>query len=168
MERPKYLQSASTPAVSPAASGLRGLWWRLASGVAVAGIVAYQKYLSPRKGFSCPRRMLHGGASCSEFVRLAIAQHGLPGAVPLARLRFGECHAAGRAIRAERGRSGQDGEEQDDKKKGRRRGGGGLLPECDWACCALEGLSDVLDCGLLDAIDCGSIDCGSIDCIPWN
>ena len=119
--------------------------------LALAAIIAYQKHLSPRKGFACAHRVWHGGASCSEFVRRAIEQHGLREAVPLARARFGACKAAAQEMRLARAQSGGG---QDDKKKRRGDRSSGLN-WCDLPC----GAADVL-------FDCGPCDSGIVDCTP--
>lgn len=60
----------------------------------LAAILAYQRHLSPRKGFCCAHRVLHGGLSCSESVRQAIATDGLWRALPVVRARLRACRAA--------------------------------------------------------------------------
>ncbi len=37
--------------------------------IAVALISGYQEYISPRKGFSCAYRILHGDESCSHYIK---------------------------------------------------------------------------------------------------
>jgi putative component of membrane protein insertase Oxa1/YidC/SpoIIIJ protein YidD len=70
--------------------------------LAIGAIGLYRRYLSPRKGFSCARCVLHGGLSCSGFTQMAIGEHGLLGAVPHIRQRFAECREAARELRARR------------------------------------------------------------------
>lgn len=60
-------------------------------GAALKTIVFYQRYLSPLKGFHCAHRRLHGGLSCSEYVRQTIAAQGLRRSFPLCRERFEAC-----------------------------------------------------------------------------
>jgi putative component of membrane protein insertase Oxa1/YidC/SpoIIIJ protein YidD len=92
-------------------SGSRRAQWRgtqaLANTVSVAAchatalcIGAYQKYISPHKGFSCPYRPLYGETSCSEYIKRAILEHGIRKALSLARCRFTECKSAGQILRA--------------------------------------------------------------------
>lgn len=135
-----------------------GFFWRLAARFAIASIAAYQKHLSPRKGFHCAHRALHGGASCSEFVRRAIARHGLREARWLARARFGECRLAARRMRALRmhlaasaaSAVSRDGDE------GSRRDGSEWCTVCDLAQCGLSGLDcTALDCSGLECLACG-------------
>jgi putative component of membrane protein insertase Oxa1/YidC/SpoIIIJ protein YidD len=54
----------------------------------------YQRHLSPRKGFSCPHRLLHGGLSCSEYGRQMVLSHGVQSAYRLIRQRLDECRSA--------------------------------------------------------------------------
>ena len=54
-------------------------------------ISAYQRYLSPHKGYSCAHRLLHGGESCSCHVKNALTETDLLTAIrpiqnPLCRL----------------------------------------------------------------------------------
>lgn len=60
----------------------------------IALIEAYQRRLSPLKGFACAHRVLHGGVSCSQAVKLAIAQGGLAEGCRAAKTRARDCRAA--------------------------------------------------------------------------
>ena len=60
----------------------------------VGGIEAYQRILSPVKGFCCAHRFVHGGVSCSEYVRRAVLRFGPVKAFALANRRFGRCREA--------------------------------------------------------------------------
>lgn len=53
-------------------------------------IRAYQRHLSPRKGFSCAYRVHTGCASCSQVGYRAIQRYGLPGLAVL-RQRLTRC-----------------------------------------------------------------------------
>lgn len=63
-------------------------------------IEGYQKYISPRKGFSCAYRILHVRESCSQYAKRQIIEQGLINAMPLIRQRFQACNSANRVIRA--------------------------------------------------------------------
>lgn len=41
--------------------------------IAIACIGGYQRYLSPHKGFVCAHRRLHGGDSCSQYVKTVLS-----------------------------------------------------------------------------------------------
>ena len=74
--------------------------WPLLSGAALAVIAAYQRWLSPRKGFACAHRVRHGGTGCSGYAKQAIRARGLR-AWPDIRARFAACRAAAMAIATE-------------------------------------------------------------------
>ena len=69
--------------------------------VAALLIRLYQKYISPRKGFRCAHRVLHGGPSCSEFARLYVQQHSVWAMFPALRARFRECRMAKETLAAD-------------------------------------------------------------------
>ncbi|MEY3066812.1 MAG: hypothetical protein RLZZ532_3604 [Cyanobacteriota bacterium] len=58
---------------------------------AIAAITGYQKYISPRKGFSCAYRVLHKTDSCSQYIKKLITKYGIIDAIPLANQRFKSC-----------------------------------------------------------------------------
>ena len=70
--------------------------------IAIAVISAYQKYLSPRKGYRCAHRVLYDGDPCSEYVKKAIANQSLAEAVQSSRRRFRACAEANRILKSER------------------------------------------------------------------
>jgi len=61
---------------------------------ALAGITFYQRYVSPKKGFVCAHRTLHGGASCSTFAAEVIREHGVIAGIGGLRKRFEMCRQA--------------------------------------------------------------------------
>ncbi|MGA0539995.1 membrane protein insertion efficiency factor YidD [Neotabrizicola sp. VNH66] len=61
---------------------------------ALLAIGAYQRHLSPRKGYACAYRVAHGGTGCSGFAKAAIAEAGLWRAIPAIRARFAACRDA--------------------------------------------------------------------------
>lgn len=61
---------------------------------AIATISGYQRHISPRKGYSCAHRLVHGGDSCSQYVKKMLADKSLFEATLLARTRFKECNIA--------------------------------------------------------------------------
>jgi len=63
-------------------------------------ITLYQKKISPHKGFSCAHRVLHGGESCSQYIKRTILEQGWGRAIPLIRSRFQACKAANQSLRA--------------------------------------------------------------------
>lgn len=53
----------------------------LAKTMAIESITAYQKYISPSKGFCCSHRLLPGGDSCSNYVKRMLSEQKLHEAV---------------------------------------------------------------------------------------
>jgi putative component of membrane protein insertase Oxa1/YidC/SpoIIIJ protein YidD len=74
--------------------------------VAIATIAAYQCHLSPRKGYSCAHRIVHGGHSCSESIKNILTDKSLFEATLLARQRFRECNIASMSINNRVAKSG--------------------------------------------------------------
>ncbi|MEE3718238.1 membrane protein insertion efficiency factor YidD [Tumidithrix elongata RA019] len=70
--------------------------------IAVTSIAGYQRYISPHKGFSCAHRILHGGESCSQFVKRVIIEEGVMTAVKASRQRFQACKEANQILKARR------------------------------------------------------------------
>ena len=66
--------------------------------VAAMAIEAYQRHLSPRKGFRCAHRALHHGPSCSEFGRRVSLRRGIFGMLPLLWRRLRACGDAARHL----------------------------------------------------------------------
>ena len=135
-----------------------------ARSLALALIRLYQRHLSPRKGFACAHRRLHGGASCSHLGLRVIRRHGVWRGLALLDERLRRCGVAGRRLRAAAGavRVGPPA----------LQGQGGF---CDVDCGACEAFGpegcDVVSCGdkgcralsfLGDAASCGG------DCCDWR
>lgn len=141
---------------------------------ALSLIWVYQRYISPRKGFSCAHRVLHGGPGCSGYAKHAIQDHGLFAAVPLVRQRFRDCKTAYETIQERKA------EEHKRKRKEKRRK---KDDEDDTSCCDLPELGcEGAECcaskpracvhlgrsrggGKSDCADC---DCGPVDCMPCD
>jgi putative component of membrane protein insertase Oxa1/YidC/SpoIIIJ protein YidD len=68
--------------------------------LALLTIRAYQRHVSPRKGFSCAYRFHTGCASCSNLGFRAIRRFGLWKGVPLLQLRLQRCGVAHRRFGA--------------------------------------------------------------------
>ncbi len=62
-----------------------------AAALALAAIAAYQRWLSPHKGFACAWRVHEGGASCSVLGARAIRRYGLWRGGGVLRLRLALC-----------------------------------------------------------------------------
>ncbi len=61
-------------------------------------ITLYQRYLSPYKGYCCAYRVYTGEDSCSQYAKIAIAEHGLFSAFPLIKEQFDRCSFAAEEI----------------------------------------------------------------------
>ena len=144
--------------------------------LAVVLIGGYQTYLSPRKGWKCAHRVLHGGESCSQWIKTTIGAQGCRAAFPLARTRFAQCKIAAQILRADA--HGSQPETNLPKtttrrdRKGRPRRGTNKSDWCD--CCLPHDLpcppsgcwrfgDAACDCGPGDA---GCVDCSSCACFP--
>jgi putative component of membrane protein insertase Oxa1/YidC/SpoIIIJ protein YidD len=73
---------------------------------AVNSIALYQKNLSPKKGFSCPHRLLYQGASCSDYTKELFMSKRLIDVVPMSINRFRDCALASRTLNSQRSQGG--------------------------------------------------------------
>jgi putative component of membrane protein insertase Oxa1/YidC/SpoIIIJ protein YidD len=65
-----------------------------------AAIRAYQRHLSPRKGWGCAHRVAHGGDSCSAAVREIVRSRGVVRGVRPTVARFAACSTAASLLMA--------------------------------------------------------------------
>src|SRR5688500_3499848 len=68
------------------------------SSLAAWAIEAYQRFISPYKGFRCAHRAVHGRDSCSQFAKRVAIKRGLFALFPLLRRRFTECGVAAQVL----------------------------------------------------------------------
>ncbi|MBW4583422.1 MAG: membrane protein insertion efficiency factor YidD [Tildeniella nuda ZEHNDER 1965/U140] len=73
---------------------------------AIASLNAYQKHLSPRKGFSCPHRLLYGNESCSDYTKQVLINQDLRAALKLVPSRFQACKVAAQTLQRQQASSG--------------------------------------------------------------
>ncbi len=132
---------------------------QLLRAIAIASINGYQKYLSPHKGFSCAHRVLHGGESCSQYVKSAVAKGGLSAAIALSQQRFAACKQAHQILRSQMGATAQ-------RKKKPKPAPSYPVSDCGntelapgFGC---DGCMDTLEC--VNLFNCGEISCS--DCSP--
>jgi putative component of membrane protein insertase Oxa1/YidC/SpoIIIJ protein YidD len=78
------------------------------SRLALVAIDGYQRYLSPRKGYSCAHRIAYGGPGCSGFAKGTITEMGLWREWPLIKARFAACRNAAAELRAKRKKEKKD------------------------------------------------------------
>lgn len=77
-----------------------------ATQVAIASLDVYRTHISPRKGFSCPHRLLHGGESCSDYVKRILTSQNFSTAIQLAPQRFQACKTAAQTLQKRKSDSG--------------------------------------------------------------
>jgi putative component of membrane protein insertase Oxa1/YidC/SpoIIIJ protein YidD len=65
---------------------------------AIHSIQLYQRHLSPRKGYSCPHRMLYSEDSCSDHVKNLFIRQDLTSAVQMSVQRFRSCALAAQKL----------------------------------------------------------------------
>lgn len=65
-------------------------------------IIAYQRWLSPFKGFSCAHRIMHGGTSCSGYALQILESESPLRLLQLMHQRFRDCANADASLRAQR------------------------------------------------------------------
>ena len=69
-----------------------------AAAVVDRAIGAYQRRVSPRKGWGCAHRVAHGGAACSGAVRTLVRSRGVARSVVPTVVRFVACYQAARLL----------------------------------------------------------------------
>ncbi|MDP5017004.1 membrane protein insertion efficiency factor YidD [Anabaena sp. UHCC 0187] len=150
--------------------------------ISITAITGYQRYISPHKGFRCAHRVLHGGESCSGYVKRQITEHGLKAALIKSQQRFIACKHANQILHAqietpELPEENAEIEAQNPKKAPIKTSQNSSFfntnqIDCvDLGCNCAELLNIVPDCSLADcslpdfaAVDCSSLDCGAADC----
>ncbi|MBD2495130.1 membrane protein insertion efficiency factor YidD [Nostoc sp. FACHB-280] len=70
----------------------------LAKTMAIHSITAYQRYISPVKGFACPHRQLHSGESCSTYIKRMLSEQSLIQVVKSSQKRFQDCALASKTL----------------------------------------------------------------------
>lgn len=73
---------------------------------AIAALNLYQQHLSPRKGFSCPHRLLYGNDSCAAYMKQMLIKQDLRTALRLAPQRFQACNIAAQTLQRQQVSSG--------------------------------------------------------------
>lgn len=78
----------------PQCGGFWGWWEKSLVLLGVLAIAAYQRLISPLKGFRCAHRALYGGDSCSEHGKQILITYGVSSFIPLMKERFCACNDA--------------------------------------------------------------------------
>jgi putative component of membrane protein insertase Oxa1/YidC/SpoIIIJ protein YidD len=136
----------------------------------MTAITGYQKHISPHKGFVCAHRMLHGGESCSAYIKRVIAQEGLRVAFIKSRQRFQACKQANLIWRAQsHNLESTESEDEADIQQPRKENGKDDMSCVAWGDLASncpDLIAGIADCGTTDCsvLDCSSLDCSGTDC----
>ncbi|HEY9631140.1 MAG TPA: membrane protein insertion efficiency factor YidD [Coleofasciculaceae cyanobacterium] len=77
-----------------------------ATQAAIASLNVYRQHISPRKGFSCPHRLLYGDGSCSDYVKHILTEQNLSAAIQLAPQRFKACKVAAQTLQLQQAQGG--------------------------------------------------------------
>jgi putative component of membrane protein insertase Oxa1/YidC/SpoIIIJ protein YidD len=125
--------------------------------VGAALIRAYQRYLSPRKGYRCAYGVLHGTGTCSSIGLDIMEQHGFWAFSRKMPLQFEACRAAAASLE----------EETEEQKKNRRKRlrdeskkrDCSRYNDCDLAC----DLDDIWLCDGIGDLGCSGCEIASCD-----
>ncbi len=154
--------------------------------IAVALISGYQQYISPRKGFSCAYRILHGDESCSHYIKRMFIEQDFSRAIAAAGQRFKACKEANQILKLQavsNSENEEDLKEQENlvkdkppklklkdsyKKKSNCRNTIENIDCCTYEILECDGCVPELECdGCIPELECGncgldfSPDCGS-------
>jgi putative component of membrane protein insertase Oxa1/YidC/SpoIIIJ protein YidD len=143
----------------------------IASGMGVVLIEAYQRWLSPRKGFRCAYGVLHGAGTCSSVGKRIMRERGMFAFFRLMPEQFAACRTAAATLHNEtpEERRRRREEERKHRREGLREW---VRRKREHPC---DNCNDWDDCDLIDVGDCmpdmGCSDCsmdfdgcGSCDC----
>ncbi|MEI6442247.1 MAG: membrane protein insertion efficiency factor YidD [Nostocales cyanobacterium ELA583] len=143
--------------------------------ISVTAITGYQRYISPHKGFKCAYHVLHGGESCSQYVKREIAEHGLKIAFFKTTQRFQACKQANQILHSqiENPELPEENTETETPNvktapiKTSQNSSFFNTSDCaDLSCNCAELLNIVPDCSIADchSLDCSALDCSALDC----
>lgn len=96
---------------------------RISASMGVAMIEAYQRWLSPRKGFRCAYGALHGdgAGTCSSIGKRIMREQGVLKFLRLMPLQFAACKAAAASLSAETDAERRRREQEKEWKRDERR-----------------------------------------------
>ena len=124
----------------------------VASSMGVALIEAYQRWLSPRKGFRCAYGVMHGDGTCSSVGKRIMRERGVFAFFRLMPKQFAACRTAAAALNNET-------EEERKRRHAQKRGWLQRKSSSDGDDCDLDCIPDI-DCS---GSDCDVDFCGSSD-----
>lgn len=145
--------------------------------IAITLIGGYQKHLSPHKGFSCAYRLLHGGESCSQYIKRRIAQDGLVATLKASRQRFQACRKANEILRSRHCHysNTENNLDQEENKRRQLKRKQTASESTDYSSCSHSNRSlievanctvDCANCG--SGLDCSGLDCAGLDLQGWD
>ncbi|MTJ49082.1 membrane protein insertion efficiency factor YidD [Dolichospermum sp. UHCC 0259] len=149
--------------------------------IGVTAITGYQRYISPYKGFRCAHRVLHGGESCSGYVKRQIAEYGLTDAFVKSKKRFQACTEANRILRSQIDNPELPEENEEAATPNTKTAtiktprnssflnndGTNCLDCADLSCNCVELTNIAPDCSSIahcNSLDCSALDCSALDC----
>lgn len=109
-----------------------------------AAIRAYQRFVSPYKGFRCAYGVLHGDGTCSSRILRAVRERPSREWLPAVRAQFAQCSAAYAVLRVKR-REPLTPEEKARRKEARKKQSDGS--DCNLAGCDIGSCPADFDCG---------------------
>ncbi|MEO1573550.1 MAG: membrane protein insertion efficiency factor YidD [Pseudomonadota bacterium] len=123
----------------------------------LALISAYQRHLSPLKGFRCASGVLHGNGTCSSIVKDIIRRDGLIAGFEDIRAQFARCRAAAMAIAGQQNARGAASPRKYARRPKKKGGSGwdcvtpcwcadGTASGAGAASCGLDGLASGCSC----------------------
>lgn len=112
----------------------------------LVAIKAYQKYLSPYKGFCCAHKFHEKKQSCSAIGYRAIRKHGVVSGLALLKTKLSLCKSASETHRREKFSVGGSGQYLIYKRQA------GFVDGCD--CGDVGGCADVGSCDMPNPCDC--------------
>ncbi len=146
--------------------------------ISITAITGYQRYISPHKGFKCAHRVLHGGESCSQYVKQVITNNGLKTALLEMKQRFKACKQANHILHSqmENPELPKENAETESNKTAPikmpsnrsffNNDSTNCMDCADLSCNCVELSNIVPDCSIVhcNSLDCGALDCSSLDC----
>ena len=126
------------------------------SSLAAWAIEAYQRFISPYKGFRCAHRTVHGRDSCSQFAKRVAVKRGVLAMFSLLRRRFTECSVAAQVL------------DYESREARRRRtsdhsSSASSSSNCDVSPCDCDVPGNAISQCTPDTGDCAPADCGGVD-----
>jgi putative component of membrane protein insertase Oxa1/YidC/SpoIIIJ protein YidD len=64
---------------------------KFATVVTLTTLGIYKQYIDPHKHGKCSHRLVHGGLSCSDYIRGVVKEHGAIAATPFIKQRYADC-----------------------------------------------------------------------------